>query len=1174
MRSRDFIPAIVLLAFLPVAFAQTQLIQDGYFNATSYNQWWGWTGSGIAFNSGYLSMGNAYGVQGAVYQTVTFPANLIAATLSLEYGSTSTSPSGNDTLSFYISNTNQTSFTLLRTVSGANPTGKYVAYTTNLATYTTANTLSSYAGQTVDVYFYVTDYGSSTAFYITDVSLLAATTANIPPNDDFANATQILTSAFTNDVTTTYASKEPGEPNHAGNAGGHSVWWTWTAPAIGTVSIKTTGTNFKTLLGVYTGSSVSDLTVVASDNGSTHSTGKAAVTFVVPTQAQVGTQYYIALDGYNGQSGSNVFTFNFARDTTPPTVAFSSPSAGAAATNSSALVKGTANDNVAVASVEYHLSNASGTNAWQSAATSNQWTNWSATITNLIPGTNLVTVAAFDTSTNMSTPVSLLLDYDIPIPLTLATNGRGAISGATNGQLLDLNFPYKITAVPAAGFGFAGWTGSIVTNTTNLSFIMATNLSFTANFVQTQKPTLTITAPTSGQRCSNSLFQIAGKASNVVAVASVYYQLDGGGWSNALSTNGFTNWTAAVTLTPGTNTVRAYAVDTSGLVSTNTNTIIFFYVLTAPLVLQTNGRGTISPDYNNQSLALMSNYSMTAAATPGSGFAFTNWTGGTNPPLAILTNKPKLTFTMASNLTLIANFVDTNPPSLTITSPTANQRWSNNTITVTGTAKDNVQVSNVFYQFNGGSWTPATPGNAAWTNWTASPAPLESSNMFKAYAVDTSGNISLTNKVSFLYIPSAALTVQTNGLGGITPAVNGKSLAIGTNYTLTAAAGHNWLFSNWIGGTALPYSVLSTSSNYTFPMQSNLFLEANFVTNFFNAAQGAYCGLFAPANALREQTNSGSFAFNLLNTGTFSGHLYLGSNTVSLSGKFDVSGFVQTNSAVKGGKPLTTRLQLDVANQAVSGSVSDGSFVAPLDGDRNVFGPNHPATDYAGQYTWIIAGTNDAFFGPYGTSYGTLTVSNSGGLSLAGNLADGTTVSQSSAVSKDGRWPMYLPSSNPNESVFGWNYFSNQTLMAPSLVSWINVTNKARAALYPPGFTNPGASLAASLYTATNKPLLDLAGAQVIVEGGGLPFAITNQIGWASNNTITAPTNIPGNTNRLKLTITATGAKTGLITGSFANPTNKNQTITINGVLLQNQTNAQGYFPGTNASGTFLLGTP
>ena len=196
---------------------------------------------------------------------------------------------------------------------------------------------------------------------------------------------------------------------------------------------------------------------------------------------------------------------------------------------------------------------------------------------------------------------------------------------------------------------------------------------------------------------------------------------------------------------------------------------------------------------------------------------------------------------------------------------------------------------------------------------------------------------------------------------------------------------------------------------------------------------------------------------------------------------------MQTNSTVKGGRPLTTILQLDVANQAVSGTVSDGSFVAQLDGDQNVFGSSHPATDYAGQYTWTIPGTNNALVGPYGTSYGTVTVNTNSDITFAGSLADGTTVSQSSAVSKDGRWPMYLPSSNPNESVFGWNYFTNQTLTELAFMSWINVTNKAKSALYPSGFTNQETAILASYYNPAAKPLLSLTEAQVTLEAACLP---------------------------------------------------------------------------------------
>jgi hypothetical protein len=53
-----------------------------------------------------------------------------------------------------------------------------------------------------------------------------------------------------------------------------------------------------------------------------------------------------------------------------------------------------------------------------------------------------------------------------------------------------------------------------------------------------------------------------------------------------------------------------------------------------------------------------------------------------------------------------------------------------------------------------------------------------------------------------------------------------------------------------------------------------------------------------------------------------------------------------------------------------------------------------------------------------------------------------------------------------------------------------------------------------------------------------------------------------------------TNKTTGVISGRFANPDNPKQTIKVNGVILQGQTNAQGYFLGTNQSGTFTLGPP
>ena len=63
-----------------------------------------------------------------------------------------------------------------------------------------------------------------------------------------------------------FATKEPGEPNHGGKPGGRSVWFTWQAPNDGIASFRTNGSSFDTLLGVYTGTNVSELTTIAGDD--------------------------------------------------------------------------------------------------------------------------------------------------------------------------------------------------------------------------------------------------------------------------------------------------------------------------------------------------------------------------------------------------------------------------------------------------------------------------------------------------------------------------------------------------------------------------------------------------------------------------------------------------------------------------------------------------------------------------------------------------------------------------------------------------------------------------------------------------------------------------------------------------------------------------------------------
>ena len=132
------------------------------------------------------------------------------------------------------------------------------------------------------------------------IALLLAqpTPPQLGGNDHFADRSNL--SGATNVVfgRNTEATKEAGEPNHAGNDGGRSVWWSWVAPAAGPVRLSTVGSEFDTVLGVYQGAAVDALTLVAADERSAGD-GRSVVTF----EAVAGAEYHFAVDGFDDGEG-------------------------------------------------------------------------------------------------------------------------------------------------------------------------------------------------------------------------------------------------------------------------------------------------------------------------------------------------------------------------------------------------------------------------------------------------------------------------------------------------------------------------------------------------------------------------------------------------------------------------------------------------------------------------------------------------------------------------------------------------------------------------------------------------------------------------------------------------------------------------------------------------------
>ncbi|MFK7911886.1 MAG: S8 family serine peptidase [Akkermansiaceae bacterium] len=129
-------------------------------------------------------------------------------------------------------------------------------------------------------------------------------------NDDFVNAQEFVGSSdqsdsFNNDA----ATEETNEPEHAGVGGtginNNSLWWKWTAPSSGSVTISTAGSSYDTVLAAYSGNIVSALTELGSNDDFSNLQSQVTLSTVA------NQTYYFAVDGYGGSTGDTTVTLNF-----------------------------------------------------------------------------------------------------------------------------------------------------------------------------------------------------------------------------------------------------------------------------------------------------------------------------------------------------------------------------------------------------------------------------------------------------------------------------------------------------------------------------------------------------------------------------------------------------------------------------------------------------------------------------------------------------------------------------------------------------------------------------------------------------------------------------------------------------------------------------------------------
>jgi len=148
----------------------------------------------------------------------------------------------------------------------------------------------------------VTNLGDASPNRLLYLDPVATPVPSTPVNDAFAAAATLgIGPSVVVTGTNVLATAEPGEPTHAEVGGGQSVWWRFTAPAAGSVTLHTRGSNFDTVLAVYRGNAVNALRLVAANDDIVDGVDRvSSVTF----NAVAGVTYRVAVDGWEESWGT------------------------------------------------------------------------------------------------------------------------------------------------------------------------------------------------------------------------------------------------------------------------------------------------------------------------------------------------------------------------------------------------------------------------------------------------------------------------------------------------------------------------------------------------------------------------------------------------------------------------------------------------------------------------------------------------------------------------------------------------------------------------------------------------------------------------------------------------------------------------------------------------------
>lgn len=377
----------------------------------------------------------------------------------------------------------------------------------------------------------------------------------------------------------------------------------------------------------------------------------------------------------------------------------------------------------------------------------------------------------------------------------MPTNG-GAVTGSGTNLLVGTS--NTVTASAVSNYVFADWTvnNEIVSSSSNYTFALNGNEALVANFIET----FTISAtplPADGGSVTVEGTNLIGSIDTVTATPDTNFV--------------FTNWTQGGVIV-STNTNYAFTLTSNVTLVANFIPIYSVSVSASP----TNGGAA------GGSGTFPSNSVRTVTATTYNGYNFTNWTfGSSNGPLA--STNSIYTFTVVSNVSLVANFA---PPNYILTLSTFPTNNADGTVAGSGTYPSNSIVI-----------ATATPisSNYAFVGWFNTSGGLVNSSNPYSFPLNTNqalvGHFGQIDILTLSNFPSngGSNIVSSVGTNGI--AISGTTISVvnGSTVTNTAFPNANFAFTNWTEGGV----VQSTANPYSFNLvNSNLTLVANYIPKY------------------------------------------------------------------------------------------------------------------------------------------------------------------------------------------------------------------------------------------------------------------------------------------------------------------------------------------------------